>query len=100
MSDSHQPMAPYNQQVAHSRRLSSGILSIVLAVLGLGWIGIPKFMMGFNKSGLITLLVSVCTCGAGALVFNILTLVEGIIYLTKSDEEFHQLYIAGDKEWL
>ena len=90
---------PFNQQIAHSRRMSAGILSIILAVIGLGWIGIPKFMLGFNKAGLITLLVSICTCGAAAVIFNIMTLVEGIIYLTKTDEDFHQLYIAGDKQW-
>ena len=58
MVDSFSP-APYNQQVAHSKRLTSGILSIVLFALGLGWIGIPKFMLGYNKAGLITLIVSI-----------------------------------------
>ena len=48
---------PYNQQVAHGRKLTVGILCIVLAALGLGWIGIPKFMLGFNRAGLITLLI-------------------------------------------
>lgn len=91
---------PYNQQVAHGRKLTVGILCIVLAALGLGWIGIPKFMLGFNRAGLITLLVSLLTCGAASIVFTVLTLVEGIIYLTKSDEEFYQLYIAGQKDWL
>ncbi len=99
MVDSFSP-APYNQQVAHSKRLTAGILSIVLFVMGLGWIGIPKFMLGYNKAGLITLIVSIVTCGLGAVVFNILTLIEGIIYLTKTDEEFYQTYMANQKDWL
>ena len=100
MVDPNPLQIPFNQQVAHSKRMSAGILSIVLAALGLGWIGIPKFMLGFNKAGLITLLVTLGTCGAAGIIFNILTLVEGIMYLTKTDEEFYQLYINGNKDWL
>jgi TM2 domain-containing membrane protein YozV len=99
MVDSFSP-PPYNQQVAHSRRLAVGITAIALAVFGAGWIGVPKFMLGFNRAGLITLLVSIGTFGAGAVIFNFLTLIEGIIYLTKSDEEFYRLYMAGQKDWL
>jgi TM2 domain-containing membrane protein YozV len=98
MVDSFSP-PPYNQQVAHSKRVTVGILSIVLSATGIGWIGIPKFMLGFNKAGLITLLVSLGTCGLAAIVFNIMTLIEGIIYLTKTDEEFYRLYMADQKDW-
>ena len=98
MVDSFSPL-PYNQQVAHSRRLAVGMTSIILAVCLVGWIGVPKFMLGFERAGLITLLVSIGTVGTGAVIFNFLTLIEGIIYLTKSDEEFYRLYMAGRKEW-
>jgi len=30
---------------------------------------------------------------------SILVLVEGIIYLTKSDEEFNRLYVENKKPW-
>ena len=30
----------------------------------------------------------------------LLALIEGIIYLTKSDEEFDRIYVQGKKEWL
>jgi TM2 domain-containing membrane protein YozV len=99
MVDSFSP-PPYNQQAAHNRRLAVGITSIVLAICQVGWIGVPKFMLGFNRAGLITLLVSIGTCGAAVVIFNVLTLIEGIIYLTKSDEEFYRLYMAGQKDWL
>jgi hypothetical protein len=32
-------------------------------------------------------------------LFNILSLVEGIIYLTRSDEVFYQRYILNEKNW-
>ena len=89
----------YNQQDVHSKRTAAGILAIVLACLGLGWIGVHKFMLGMTKPGLIYLLVSILTCGIGAVVFNIISLIEGIIYLMKSGEEFYELYIVQQKEW-
>jgi hypothetical protein len=45
------------------------------------------------------LLASVLTCGIAWPIFHLSGLVEGIIYLTKTDEEFYRLYIAGKKEW-
>ncbi len=45
------------------------------------------------------LLVSLLTFGIGALPMGVIGLVEGIIYLTKSDEEFYQTYMLGKKEW-
>jgi hypothetical protein len=29
----------------------------------------------------------------------VIGVVEGIIYLTKTDEEFHQTYVVGRKPW-
>ena len=41
------------------------------------------------------IVITICTCGIG----GILGLIEGIIYLTKSDEEFVKTYIEGDRPW-
>ena len=51
-----------------------------------------KFILGLTTPGLIMLLVTVLTCGAGALPMWIIGLIEGVIYLTKSDEEFYETY--------
>jgi hypothetical protein len=45
------------------------------------------------------LLVSVLTCGLAAPVFGLIGLIEGILYLSKSDEEFVRTYMDGRKEW-
>jgi hypothetical protein len=45
------------------------------------------------------LLVTVLTCGIGGAVMGLIGLIEGIIYLTKSDEEFYQLYAVDKKGW-
>lgn len=72
-------------------RQTIGIVAIVTAFFG-GW-GIHKFMMGFTTTGIIQVLLSCCGVG------GIIGLVEGIIYLTKTDEEFYQTYIVGQKQW-
>jgi hypothetical protein len=45
------------------------------------------------------LLISVLTCFVGAIPRRIISLIEGIIYLTKSDEEFYHTYILNKKNW-
>ena len=37
--------------------------------------------------------------GLGPIVMGIIGLVEGILYLTKSDEEFVATYVRGKKGW-
>ncbi|HUB68482.1 MAG TPA: TM2 domain-containing protein [Candidatus Methylacidiphilales bacterium] len=76
------------------KKLAAGLLGIFL-----GSLGIHKFILGYSKAGIIMLLVSLLTCGIGATVMGIIGLIEGIIYLTKSDEEFVATYINGKKEW-
>jgi TM2 domain-containing membrane protein YozV len=77
---------------------SKKVLAGVLAIL-LGGLGIHKFVLGYTIPGVILLLVTVLTCGIGSMITSIIGLVEGIIYLTKSDEEFVQTYQVGKKEW-
>jgi len=47
----------------------------------------------------IMLVVSLVTCGVGYVVMSVIGLVEGIIYLTKSPEEFQATYIDSSREW-
>lgn len=77
-----------------SKRVLAGVLAIVL-----GSLGIHKFILGYTKEGIIHLVVSLATCGVGAAVMHVIGLVEGITYLTKSDEEFKRIYVDGRKGW-
>ena len=49
--------------------------------------------------GIIMLVVSIVSCGFVAPIISIIGLIEGILYLTKSDEEFYRTYIAGQRPW-
>ncbi len=76
------------------KKLLAGILGILI-----GAFGIHKFVLGYQKEGIIMLLVTVLTCGVGGSVMGVIGLVEGIMYLTKSDEEFVNTYITNQKPW-
>ena len=72
-----------------NKKLAAGLLAILI-----GGLGIHKFILGYTKEGIIQFFLSFL-CGLGALI----GIVEGVIYLTKSDEEFYQTYQAGKKGW-
>ncbi|KAF2335506.1 TM2 domain-containing protein [Flavobacterium daemonense] len=72
-----------------NKKISAGILAILVGVLG-----IHKFYLGYTKEGIIQLLLGLM-CGVGGLI----GLIEGIIYLTKTDEEFFETYQIGYKGW-
>ena len=85
-----------------NKKLLVGILAILF-----GSFGVHKFLLGYNKEGFILLGVTIVAyllaCFAIGLLFvwipGVIGLIEGIIYLTKSDEEFYNTYQVGKKPW-
>ncbi len=76
------------------KKVAAGVLAILL-----GWLGIHKFYLGYTSAGLVMLLVTLFTCGIAGTVIWIIGVVEGVIYLTKTDEEFVATYVTHKKEW-
>src|SRR5262245_28773858 len=72
------------------KKITAGICAILV-----GWLGVHKFILGYTTEGIIQLVLGVLTCG----LTNIISIVEGVIYLTKSDEEFVRTYIQNKKGW-
>lgn len=70
------------------KKVIAGILAILL-----GGFGVHKFYLGYTKEGVIQLLLSLVCIG------GIIGIIEGIIYLTKSDAEFVATYVTGRKGW-
>lgn len=70
------------------KKIIAGILAITL-----GAFGVHKFYLGYTKEGVIQIVLSFLCVG------GIIGIIEGIIYLTKSDQEFVDLYVTGRKGW-
>jgi TM2 domain-containing membrane protein YozV len=77
-------------------RLVAGILALTL-----GTFGAHKFYLGYTTEAIIMLVILIVgSCLAvGPLVALVISLVEGITYLLKSDEEWEQIYVYGKKGW-
>ena len=87
-------LTPQQLEEAHNKKIVAGILGILL-----GGLGSHKFYLGYTTAGIIMLVVSIVSCGFVAPIISIIGLIEGILYLTKSDEEFYRTYIAGQRPW-
>jgi TM2 domain-containing membrane protein YozV len=84
-------------QVGQKSKIAAGLLAILL-----GGLGIHKFYLGYTGAGVIMLLVFIfgfILLALPTIVIGVIALVEGIIYLTKSDEEFYQTYEVGRRTW-
>lgn len=72
------------------KKIVAGILGIVL-----GGFGVHRFYLGDTTGGILRIVITFLTCGVGGW----LGIIEGIMYLIKSDEDFVKEYIEGDKKW-
>lgn len=77
-----------------SNKIPAGICGILL-----GAFGIHKFVLGYTGAGVIMLLLSLLSCGTIYPIMHIIGIIEGVIYLTRTDDEFVRLYVDGRKEW-
>jgi TM2 domain-containing membrane protein YozV len=90
-------------RVGSGRRLICGLTAIFLPGLG-----VHKFLLGMPTPGLIMLAVTVSSASLGwcllvpiaaVIAMAGISIVEGLSYLTKSDEEFERTYVVGRREW-
>lgn len=70
------------------KKVAAGICGILL-----GAFGVHKFILGYTTEGVIQLILGFCGIGW------VIGVIEGIIYLTKSDEEFVRTYIQNKRGW-
>ena len=88
---------PVLGQVGDKNKIVAGVLAILL-----GSLGVHKFYLGYTGAGVVMLACSLL----GWMLFFIpngivgmIALIEGLIYVTRSDEEFHQRYEIGRRTW-
>lgn len=68
---------------------------VVAGLLGifLGSLGIHYFYIGKTTAGILTIVISLCSCG----IWSIVTFVQGIYILTLTDDVFNEKYVKNDK---
>jgi TM2 domain-containing membrane protein YozV len=103
------PMQPVSggggaQLPGAEKKLAAGLCGILV-----GGLGVHKFILGYQQEGFIylgmlgvALILTFISCGLlGFLLIipGIMGLIEGIIYLTKSDQDFVNTYVINKKPW-
>lgn len=71
-------------------KLAAGLLAIFL-----GYLGIHYFYLGKTTGGIITIVLSLCTCG----VWSLITLIQGILMLTMTEDAFNEKYVDNDRKF-
>jgi len=67
-----------------------------------GGLGVHKFLLGYKRAGTIMLVVGVLgwfPLLIPTLIMSAIGLIEGIIYLRKTDADFEATYLVGRREW-
>ena len=91
-------MSNLSETEISNKKLAAGLTGIFL-----GAFGVHKFILGYTKPAVIMLVVSlaggVVTFGLASFVMGVIGLIEGIIYLTKTDAQFQLQYLDGQQDW-
>ncbi len=72
-------------------KIAAGALAICL-----GGFGVHNFYLGYTKEGVIMLLLSILgfiLFGLPTLIICIISIIEGVKYLTKTDDDFYYTYV-------
>jgi len=83
--------------ISSSKKIPAALLAFFL-----GGFGIHKFYLGYKKQGIIMLLAFLfgfILLGIPSMIIAIIAFIEFIIYVTKSDEDFEEIYVTGKKPW-
>ena len=82
---------------AQKEKVVAGILGVLL-----GGLGVHKFYLGYHREGAIMLVVffvGMLPAFLGTIAISAVGIIEGVIYLLKTDEEFEEVYVSGDRPW-
>lgn len=94
---------PYQQPCAQAAPNTKDHVAAGLLAIFLGSLGIHKFYLGYNTPGFIMLAVtivgSIFSLGIAGLAMVVISIIEGVLYLSKSQTEFEQVYVFNKKEW-
>ena len=86
------------QTIERKDHVSAGLLAVFL-----GMFGIHKFYLGYYQTAFAMLAVSIIggllTIGIASAVMWVIAIVEGIIYLTRTQTDFDRAYVLNKRDW-
>ena len=90
-----QPPYP-TRPVSRKSRVAAGLLAIFCGILGF-----HKFYLGYISAGIIMFLLTFFLWWTIVvpLAMFLVSIIEGVMYLTKSDEECQRIYVQSQKDW-
>ncbi len=84
--------APISSATGYQFKKNDKTIAGILAIC-LGGLGIQYFYLGKTTAGILTIVITFCTCS----IWLIIMLIQGIMMLTMSEEDFRAKYIDTDK---
>ena len=91
------PNSPVPVAYGEKNKFVAGLLALFA-----GAFGVHKFYLGFNRAGLIMLagtLLGWVLFFLPTMIVGVIAFVEAIIYMTRTDDQFHDTYEVRRKEW-
>ena len=91
------PLAGTRLTGQRKSKVIAGLLAIFI-----GGLGLHKFYLGYTRAGVIMLVVYILGFALFAIptmIVGVIALIEGIIYLSRPADQFHETYEVGQKQW-
>ena len=73
----------FNNGPSGKSRGIAGLLAILM-----GWCGLHYFYIGNTNAGILFLLIAVLSCGIFATITTIVSIIQGVLFFTSTQEEF------------
>ncbi len=78
----------FNNGPSGKSRGIAGLLAILM-----GWCGLHYFYIGKTSAGVLFLLIAILSCGVLATVTTIVSIIQGVLFFTSTQEEFEQKWV-------
>ena len=84
----------FNNGPSGKSRGIAGLLAILM-----GWCGLHYFYIGKTSAGVLFLLIAILSCGILATVTTIVSIIQGVLFFTSTQEEFEMKWVNSSSNF-
>ena len=84
----------FNNGPSGKSRGIAGLLAILM-----GWCGLHYFYIGKTNAGILFLIVAILSCGILASVTTIVSIIQGVLFFTSTQEEFESKWVYSSSNF-